>query len=425
VVPDLVLDAAWLVTGRVVDEGGAPVFDVDTVTRDAATQEGVRTLDDHSDPAGAFLLVLPDGTYDVDFLPPAGDPHAAVRLQGVVVSGADRGLPDTVLPAGLLVEGRVVDGGGAPVAGVDLDVLDPSTGEPLPIPGDTTDAAGWYGVRVPAGTWDLVYQPPPPFLEVAFPGVTIAADTTRPDVVLARGFTLSGHVADAAGTPVAGATVAFRDPGTGAERAVPAATDGAGGFARLVPEGDVRVLTTPALDSGLAGDARDVTLAADEDLGTIALLPLLEGVTPGSGTVAGGDVLALSGRELVAGLAVDLGGAPAAVVVRSPTEAELTTGFHPAGVVDLTATWPDGRTAVLPAAFEYVSSAEPADIRLRRDGDDVVVSWSESPGTVRLLFASDRPDVFGPASERGTTTGLEWRDAGAAAAPGTLHYRVE
>ena len=425
VLPDFVLDTAWFVTGRVVDSTGAPVVDANTLTRDAATLLTVRTIRDHSDTDGEFVLALPDGTYDIGFLPPAGSTLAAVRLHDVVVSGADLRLPDVVLPDGFLLSGVVVDTSGAPVAAVDLDVNDPITGVRLLTPGDKTDAAGAYATRVPAGTWQLQYEPPAPYLPQTFEDVVIGADTARPDVVLRRQFVLSGLVEDSGGRPVPGAEVRFEDPVTGFDLAPPVITNGSCAFSVPLIEGDVRLVTTPALDSGLAGDTRDLVLSSDMDLGAVVLQPLLETLTPPTGSLAGGDLLTLTGRELVAGMTVELGGSAAAVHVLSPTSAELTTALHPTGVVDLVATWPDGRTAVLPGAFEYVSLAEPADLRVRKDAGDVVLSWTQAPGTTRLLFSDPRPDGLDDASLQGSTTALEWRDAGAVAAPGLRCYLVE
>ena len=94
---DTVLDAAWFITGRVVDASLVPVNDVDTASVETTTGIPQRTILDHSDALGEFLIVLPDGTYDITFTPPVAPGLPSKTLQGVVVSGADVRLPDVVL----------------------------------------------------------------------------------------------------------------------------------------------------------------------------------------------------------------------------------------------------------------------------------------------------------------------------------------
>jgi hypothetical protein len=64
------------------------------------------------------------------------------------------------LPAGFAVSGTVTYGG-APVAGADLDAFDIGAGMALyPTGGDKSDAAGNYGIRLPAGSYLIVATPP-------------------------------------------------------------------------------------------------------------------------------------------------------------------------------------------------------------------------------------------------------------------------
>ena len=95
--PDVLLEAAWFITGRVVDGSITPVLDVDSVSVNVGSGLVQRTILDHSDALGEFTIMLPDGTFDITFTPPIATGLLTKTVPGVMVSGADMRLPDVVL----------------------------------------------------------------------------------------------------------------------------------------------------------------------------------------------------------------------------------------------------------------------------------------------------------------------------------------
>lgn len=96
--PTITLEAGFTVTGRVLAPGGAPapLVDVDAIV--AASGRKLPLGDDDTGPAGTFSVLVPAGTYDFDFDPPALSGWGRGALPGIVVAG-DLDLGDIQLPA--------------------------------------------------------------------------------------------------------------------------------------------------------------------------------------------------------------------------------------------------------------------------------------------------------------------------------------
>jgi phosphatidylserine/phosphatidylglycerophosphate/cardiolipin synthase-like enzyme len=91
--------------------------------------------------------------------------------------------------------------------------------------------------------------------------------------------------------------------------------------------------------------------------------PVLNVAVPNRGSPAGGDTLTISGSNLVQGIKVAIGGAPASIVSRSIVSVVVTTPPGTAGApVDIVVTVPNGQTASLPAAFTYADPPPPPAI---------------------------------------------------------------
>lgn len=105
-------------------------------------------------------------------------------------------------------------------------------------------------------------------------------------------------------------------------------------------------------------DGLDVDALANPDL-EIAhplfyIAPTLTGVTPATGTSAGGTAVTLAGDSFRTGALVDFDGVQAtSVVVVDSTQITAVTPAHAAGFVDVTVTDPNGSTATLADAFAY------------------------------------------------------------------------
>lgn len=86
--------------------------------------------------------------------------------------------------------------------------------------------------------------------------------------------------------------------------------------------------------------------------------PVLTQILPTSGSAAGGEPVQLTGTNLVAGSLAFIGYRPM-TEVQVPAASKLTgeAPAHPAGLVDVAVTRPDGFSAVLQAAFGYKSPA--------------------------------------------------------------------
>ncbi len=85
----------------------------------------------------------------------------------------------------------------------------------------------------------------------------------------------------------------------------------------------------------------------------------ITGVSPTSGSTAGGTAVTISGQGFQAGATVSFGGTPAAVNSVAASSISATTPAETAGVVDVIVTNPDGTSATLPSAFTYVVPAQP------------------------------------------------------------------
>ena len=200
-----------LVTGRVLsgfvrDPLSAPVVDVDLDVRDAITGIKLITPGDNTDATGFYDVLVPNGTYDIDYQPPVLTGLAPVRLPNVVIQ-SDTAI-DVVVVTGVHLSGVVTHPLGAPAVGVDLDVKDAVSGVSVPVVGDQTDPAGQFDMIVPVGLLDVEVEPPPVLHLAAqrLPGLSVTADTAL-SIDLDTGMVVSGVVRDSLGLPVAGVDV--------------------------------------------------------------------------------------------------------------------------------------------------------------------------------------------------------------------------
>jgi hypothetical protein len=160
---------------------------------------------------GAFTVQLAPGTYDLEFLPPAGARGATpVRMVGVEVNG-NLDLGTVALGGSSPLSGVVTDADGNPVAGAAVNVSQVGFGEN--VFAAVTDSDGRYELdAVPGG--DLVVVVTPPSCRSAITGRATQGGGSA-DVRLATGVPVEGHVLfDGAALPYA--VVDFRDASTGA-----------------------------------------------------------------------------------------------------------------------------------------------------------------------------------------------------------------
>jgi len=117
-----VLERAFSVNGRVVDDAGVPVSDAVVIVTIGSRYERENLGDD-----GTFAIEVEAGRdFDLTFESPSAGTIS--RKEPAGRPGESRDLGALALPAGLSLRGRIVDSVGVPLAGVRVSVLRPSLG---------------------------------------------------------------------------------------------------------------------------------------------------------------------------------------------------------------------------------------------------------------------------------------------------------
>jgi hypothetical protein len=242
---DIVLEAAGVISGRVVDAQGRPVHDgsVNAKARDAKLD--ARPQESEADPAdGSFKIEgLAGGAYDLEA---RASGHAPALLANVsVVAGRTTAVGTLTLSRGGVVSGSIVDAEGHGVPGASVYVeTDPSRlTEDL---ASQTDSAGAFEIRgVPAGRV-RVRALHPSFTPGGVPehNVEPAKDPVPIRIVLGPGARVEGHVRYRDGRPFAAGRVivSSSDPSAAYGWPEPIPLDDSGAFvAEHVLPGRARV----------------------------------------------------------------------------------------------------------------------------------------------------------------------------------------
>jgi hypothetical protein len=117
------------------------------------------TPNDNTTLTGAFSLMVPlGGTYQVRVDPPVVSGLVGFRSAPVSVT-ALTSIGPIQLAAGIPVVLDLFDSLGAPLEGVVMNVVDPSTQQELVVPGNSTDATGRMTAVVPFGVFDVTLSP--------------------------------------------------------------------------------------------------------------------------------------------------------------------------------------------------------------------------------------------------------------------------
>ena len=154
---DVKLPAGAVVSGHIQRTNGTAVSGVDLDFRLAGKASDAFVLNDNTNSLGNFSCVVPIGTHTISICPRLADLLVAQEFTGVSIT-TTTSLGTLVLAGGVQLSGTVRNASGQPVGGVDVDVLDATTGVPLPLCNDNTNASGAYAVVVPLGTWDVRFQ---------------------------------------------------------------------------------------------------------------------------------------------------------------------------------------------------------------------------------------------------------------------------
>ena len=139
---------------------------------------------------------------------------------------------------------------------------------------------------------------------------------------------------------------------------------------------------TPAHTSGLVNvvvtnpDGQSGASANAYTYATATQAPTVSGVTPSSGTTAGGTQVSISGTGFASGATVTFGGTLATnLIVNNSTTITATTPAHAAGGVDVIVTNSDGQSGSKVNAYTYVSSGE--TVLLADDFNDASLNTSK------------------------------------------------
>jgi len=99
--------------------------------------------------------------------------------------------------------------------------------------------------------------------------------------------------------------------------------------------------------------------------------PAVSGITPNSGTTAGGTSVTINGSAFVAGASVSIGGVAAtSVIVNNSTTITANTPAHAAGTVNVVVTNPDAQNGTLTNGFTFTAPAGGETVLLADDFND-------------------------------------------------------
>ena len=160
-VGDITLLPGFTVSGMIRRPNGQTVPGAKLDFTDSLGSEAL-TYGDTADLLGNFSTVVAADTYEVRICPPPTTTLAPSELEELVITGATA-LGTLTLPAGVLLFGTLTDQSGTRVAGADVDVIDAVTGNSIPLCGDGTSPIGNYDIRVPAGTYHVLFTTPTQF----------------------------------------------------------------------------------------------------------------------------------------------------------------------------------------------------------------------------------------------------------------------
>lgn len=244
-VKNFTLQPGFAISGLVQRSTGGGVASADVDVTVAGTGAKVFTPNDVTDLAGAYLVFVPAGTYDVVFEPPVSTLLVPVRVAGVAVA-TDVLVSPTLFP-GVLLTGTVRKTDGTPVAGANIDAKRTATGIEVPLVGDFTDAAGNFATVVAPDTYDLEFEPPFALGLVSqrLPATGISS-ATNVQVTLASGFKVTGRATDFVGALLKNVNLDVVNPSNGTTLFTPGdMTDIDGWYRIVVPAGTYRFVFTP------------------------------------------------------------------------------------------------------------------------------------------------------------------------------------
>lgn len=175
-----------------------------------------------------------------------------------------------------LLIGRVLLSNGSPAVNVNIDIDNKGSGGDPTITGDFTDVNGNFAIVVPAGLYDVIFNPPLPpvstHLTKVVPDVAIAGTKDLGTLTLTAGFSLTGRCLGSTGLPLAGINLDVIDLATGENLLLLGDnTNAFGQFTVSVPQTAIEVQfdTTPVIGVPQAPKSLLLDLSANTNLGDI------------------------------------------------------------------------------------------------------------------------------------------------------------
>jgi hypothetical protein len=166
-----------ILSGHLRDSAGAAVEGA-VLKFDDALGRRIPSLRNKSAGDGSYSAGVTPGVYRVTIEAASGSHCTALRVPDVDLTSSRA--QDFALALGVAVSGRVTDGMGRPLSGVDWDAVLEATGHTALTPGDRTGSDGRYRFVVVPGTYRLRVSPPVAsgLDTLTFSNVALANDTT-------------------------------------------------------------------------------------------------------------------------------------------------------------------------------------------------------------------------------------------------------
>lgn len=327
----IVLDVGTLLTGRVLNSSGTPLVGV---SLDFVRGPDFQPLD-FSNPdtnaAGYFSVAVPFGSCDVRFTPGAppyyGGPGSAPLSLSLDTSGPTD-LGNVVLPPGFGISATVrSESSGDPIEGLELEVVDASTGAIVFTPKNRTDEFGNVSVTVVAGSYHVRFNPDfgDGYSPKEIRDLTLPPGRPLGLVELFDGVQLDGKARGPGNVGCVGAKVSLVDSATDAPvYIVDELTTVGGNYKTIVPPGTYDITFTPPFNEPF-GLVTYTNVFIDEDTTQDAALPSVPffenvggGVAGAGGLIplltASGGTPRLGNANYALELSAARGGARAAVV---------------------------------------------------------------------------------------------------------------
>ncbi len=175
------------------------------------------------------------------------------------------------------LDGRVVGSNGLGVANVNISARYSSGGGGVNLINAGTDAGGFFHVTIPAGMFEITFEPPQPpangDLVTVFDPVPVAGTANLGDVHLTPGVVLSGRIVNSAAVGVTGINFDVIDAGGTNVDLRYDQTDLLGNFSFAAPVGstELRIDTGTVIGQTLAPRAIAMNATSDTNFGTIVL----------------------------------------------------------------------------------------------------------------------------------------------------------